>query len=194
MKKLFENVGGNQFKLIKESDWRTTQEHNGNINDGRKVLRAQAQYITAASQSPYADEEVKKVAANALKDIETLDKIMTKGYLDSGYQYDDNDPRNQADLHGDRMQDENPARTGSSKEDEIEAEIRHQVAQRHLDDHMRYYNEFFSDELAETLWPTPSEQSQDLFGRRGEAMGLSSHMSELMSIWQDTQGDDDHGM
>jgi len=187
MKKLFENIGGNQFKLIKESDWRTTQEHNGNINVGRRMLRAQSQYITAAAESPNADEEVKTIAANALKDIKTMDEIIAKGYLSSGYQYDDNDPRNQMDIHGDRMQDPSTerARTGSTKEDEIEAEIRHAITRRHLDDHMQSYSEFFSRELANRLWPNPGDEHHD--------ESLSDYLSEVAYHEQDTQGDDDHG-
>jgi len=184
MKKLFENVNGNQFKLVKESDWKTTQEHNGNINTSRRMLKAQAEYINAAAKSPNADDEVKTVSTQALTDIKTMDSIITKGYLSSGYQYDDNDSRNQADLHGDRMQDENPARTGSSKEDQIEAEIRNAISRRHLDDHMKRYSQFFSRELANVLWPNQGDQFHD--------QSMDEYLSDVAYHEHDTQGDDDH--
>ena len=182
-RRLFECVGDNNFKLIKESDWATTQEHNGNINSQRRMLRAEGQYIKAAGESKFADEEVKGVAKKALEDIAALDSIITKGYLSSGYQYDDDDPRNQMDQHGDRYWDDDiaKARTGSSREEEIEAEIRGEIAKRHLDDHMRYYREFFSRELAEQLFPpTPPEaQGEDFVESEYTGMSLSDYMDEV---------------
>jgi hypothetical protein len=186
MKKLFENIGGNQFKLVKESDWQTTQEHNGNINKGRRMLRAQAQYITAAGASPHADDEVKSTCQQALKDIKTLDEIISKGYLDSGYQYDDDDPRNKLDQMDDKYFDREKARTGSSKEEEIEAEIRHTIARRHLDEHMNSYRQYFSRELAEVLFPDPGDEFHDF--------SLNDYLDDIAYHEQDDRGDDDHGL
>ena len=183
-KKLFESLdGGNRFKLIRESDWAHTQEHNDGINGQRRMLRAMGQYIEKASKSPTANEEIIEVAKAAAADIKTLDTIISHGYLDSGYRYDDKDPRNQADLHGDRNFDADieRQRSGTTKEDEIEAEIRQQVAQRHLDDRMEYYKQFFSRELAAQLFPDESEP-----------MSLADYMSEIAGYEQEAAWDAEH--
>ena len=81
-KKLFENVNGNQFRLV-ESDWRTTQEHNNRLNQRRRMLRHIVEYVTAAAASPHASPEVKAEAKQVIKDCKAFDKILNKDYLSS---------------------------------------------------------------------------------------------------------------
>lgn len=180
-RKLFENIEGNRFKLIRESNWADTQRHNGHLNLQRRMLRYMGEYIVKAAKSPQADEKVKTVAEHAAADIKTLDSIISRGYLDSGYQYDDNDPRNQSDQHGDTYWDNEKARTGTSREEEIESEIRDAVAKRHLDDHMTYYKQFFSRELAARLFPEDSDP-----------MSLGDHLEEMGGHEADAAWDEEH--
>jgi hypothetical protein len=182
-KKLFECVGGNTFRLIKESEWAETQENNERVNRQRRMLKHEMAYMKSVLASPLADPEVVETATAAMKDAVEFDQIVAKGYLDSGYQYDDKDPRNQMDVHGDRYWDDNieRARKGSTKSDEVEAEIRQQVSQRHLDERMRGYEDFFTNDLAERIFP----QGDEMYG-----IGLREYMSEVGS--QEAQNDWDY--
>jgi hypothetical protein len=169
-KRLFEHVGGNTFKLMKESDWRTVQDNNGRVNRQRRMLKHEAEYMKAVLTSPQADEQAKQYATEAVKIIKEMDAVVSKGYLDSGYQYDDNDPRNKMDQMDDKYFDREKARTGSSKEDEVEAEIRQAIAQRHLDERQQAIQSYFSNEKSEEIFPK---------GHEMHGMGLGEYLSEM---------------
>ena len=89
-KRLFENIGGNQFKLS-ESDWAKTQEHNEELNRQRRKLRHISEYVKAAAESPHASAEVKSEAQLVMRECKEYDELLSSGYLSSGYQYDDDD-------------------------------------------------------------------------------------------------------
>ena len=145
-KKLFENIGGNQFKLS-ESGWAKTQEHNEELNRQKRKLKYISKYVGAAEKSPHASPEVKSEANRVIKDCEEYSHILGQGYLSSGYQYDDNDTRNKEDQFLDNQFDDERerARSGTSKAEEIEAELRVEITKRHLSEHIKQCIEFFND-------------------------------------------------
>lgn len=173
---LFKRVGKNRFKLITESEWATVQEHNKKINAARREIKSRKAYIEAAKKSPYASSEVKSYSDEFLKSMDEFDKIFSAGYLDSGYQYDDKDPRNQSDIAGDTFWDNEKARTGSSKSDEVESEIRQEVALRKFNDERKVQGDYFTAELADELWPTDDDWQKTF---AGEKCGISEYISEI---------------
>lgn len=204
-KKLFENIAGNQFKLS-ESDWATTQEHNEELNRQIRKLKYIVEYVTAASKSPHATPEVKNEVQRVIKDCEEYSDILDQGYLSSGYQYDDNDTRNKEDEFLDNQFDDERerARSGTSRAEEIEAEIRVEITKRHLSEHIKQCIEFFNEETAREIWPEETPEAEDLFsgfgGLRGDEwnpMSLSEYLNELAQAEHESAqdremyGDDD---
>jgi hypothetical protein len=153
MKKIFKRIDNNRF-VITESNWSETQRVNGILNAERKELSYFIQYLEYALKSPFATEEDRDLATEGIKTYKEIDAALSKGYLDSGYQYDDLDPRNQMDLYDDNWYDRQAARTGSTIEDEIDSEIRRNVVKRHKE---KLHNELYKH--------FNSNKSEELFGQ-----------------------------
>lgn len=149
------------------SDWRTVQEVNGGINNQLRYMRTVAEYLKSYQADD--DEELADVINDLLSRIQQQQEVLKMGYLDSGYRYDDHDPRNLMDLYDDNYEHRNSARNGSSARDEMIAEIARQVAEKD-----------FETSLSTAMSAVP---------------GLSQHMSDMSDYWSEDvwdYSDDDH--
>lgn len=155
------------------SDWRTVQEVNGGINSQMQYMRAVAEYLNKYKKEQgdelYWDSEVVGSLDDVLNRIEQQMQVLSQGYLDSGYRYDDHDPRNLMDMYDDNYEYRSRARNGTTAREEMIAEITRQVAANDFEDTMN------------TVFAT--------------VPGLSEHMSEMSDIWSEDvwdYSDDDH--
>jgi len=149
------------------SDWRTVQEVNGGINHQLRYMRTVAEYLKSYQADD--DEELADVINDLLSRIQQQQEVLKMGYLDSGYRYDDHDPRNLMDLYDDNYEHRNSARNGSSARDEMIAEIARQVAEKD-----------FQASFDTAMSAVP---------------GLSQHMSDMSDYWLEDvwdYSDDDH--
>jgi len=153
MKKLFKKIEGNKFILLTESDMKYADMINGHINDSKSMLRFQIEYLKLVLNSPRATEEDKAVAENGIKFSEDLQKVLEKGRIDTGYQYDDLSPRNQLDAMGDDgFQARAAARTGSTFEDELETEIRLNIVTARQKAKEHELNKYFDDQKGSEIF------------------------------------------
>jgi len=109
------------------SNWKHTQEVNGNLNAQRREISDIVEFV----KKQVINEDNHEFIAAVLEAFEAMDKILCEAYLDSGYQYDDNDPRNLMDLHDDNWESRMAARNGTSAEDEMRSEIHREVVKKH---------------------------------------------------------------
>lgn len=116
------------------SSWRDVQETNGNINACITTMNDVRDFIKAKRNDEDLDTDIVDLIDQALGLIEDQKEILRMGYLDSGYQYDDHDPRNQMDLYDDNYYERTRARHGTNAKDEMLAEIAREVAIRHWSD------------------------------------------------------------
>ena len=142
-KKEWLQIGMKQGWAKTSSEWRHVQENNQGINDQRAKIRV---YINAIKNSG-REAEYQEI----LETLEASIEVLGEGYLDSGWAYDADDTRNQHPDQG-ALEDSphGAGKWGTSKEDEMRAEIAQQVAFRRAEDYMDgLRNEF--PEIGETL-------------------------------------------
>lgn len=107
------------------SNWKETQEVNGNLNAQRAEIADMISFLK--KQEDQNDDIV-----HALEVLQAADNVLSDSYLSSGYQYDDADPRNLMDVFGDSWESRTAARNGTSVEDEMRSEIQTKVAMQYL--------------------------------------------------------------
>jgi len=146
------------------SDFKTMLQVNGNVNVARQINRLPVPWLTAVIESPIAPDETKARARDAIGAIEEFDVLLARGYVSTGYQYDDDDPRNQQDANGDYYWDDarQAARTGSSPAEEAEAEIALTIAVRRAREAMEDVKDFFKDYPPEALFSPDDEHYMTL--------------------------------
>jgi hypothetical protein len=127
-------------------------EVNGAVNMARRSNRLAKPWLEAVLNSPIASEESKVQAQNGLKLIKDFDSLLTRGYVSTGYQYDDEDPRNQRDAI-EPIEDNEAARTGSNAAEEAEAEIAFAIAQKRAGEAMEAVEAYFAEQPIETIHP-----------------------------------------
>jgi len=143
------------------SEWRKVQENNGNINKQIEKYKVGIRYLDEYIANPEAwygydksgDEEDPSVeeAQTDKQTLEAVINVIKEGYLDSGYVYDDDDPRNQRD-NVETVDD--PQRHGTDEEGEMRAEISRKVAQNRGELAMQTLRRYpgFSDQLEEAMY------------------------------------------
>ena len=121
------------------SNWKLVQEVNGNLNLQNRSIRAIKSFIEqykiddSDEDMDFEDgvecdpDNIRDLLAHATQVCDAMLKINAESYLSSGYQYDDQDPRNIMDLHDDNWWHRSAARTGSSVEDEMRSQITNAV-------------------------------------------------------------------
>lgn len=118
------------------SSWKLVQEVNGDINRQNHSIRAIKsfieQYNTAINDDDFEAENINHLLTHATQMCDAMLKINRESYLDSGYQYDDQDPRNIMDLFDDNWESRSTARCGSSMEDEMRSQIATAVTKNHF--------------------------------------------------------------
>lgn len=163
MKKLFKRVGENRFILNEgEHDhYYFVQQNNEYINKSRRVMRFYNEYLEKVLESPYASQEDKEFATKSIKYFESMDKALARGYLDSGYKYDDDDPRNKLDQMDDSWFERERAREGSDEEEMLESQIRQQIVVAKIKQKTEELKSYFTLKKANEIFGSiqlPSEE------------------------------------
>ncbi len=133
------------------SDYRTMSEVNGRVNASRRNNRLAAPWLQAVIDSPVSNAEHKEMARKGLECIKSFDALLCKGYVSTGYQYDDF--MVERDMQNDTWLDNELARNGSTPADEAEAEIAFAIASRRAGEAMKEILEYFAGEPVESLLP-----------------------------------------
>lgn len=130
---LLEIFANNKRKVVIAADWNTVQNNNEGINSARRRLKNYATFLEGQGGEFQPDfGEDAELIPGILADIKAVDDVLSQAYLDSGYQYDDQDPRNMHE-HLDNYFDDEKARTGSDLKEQMESQIRQQVAMQEVD-------------------------------------------------------------
>lgn len=150
-------------------NWAHVQEHNSGINAKRRRVRAITQYLqnvlTLDTANPNIDvqipeggidtellAEAKQIATSAIPKLQEIDKCMAGGYMDSGYAYDDADPRNRMIDRDDDQSREKWGDFGGTLEQRIQEEtartVRENVCQQTLADIESELDLFFTRDTA----------------------------------------------
>lgn len=155
------------------SDWATVQETNGQLNNERRKIKFRMEYIRNAKQAclSLSDDttEIQAACDCFLAAFQAEYDALGGAYLSSGFQYDDDDPRN---IMAERFDVEfsDAAKTGSNRRDEIESEIRRNVIAK--------YN-------ARTI-----EEAMGYFGEdMALYLGLDQTLAEAYNEWIDIQNE-----
>ena len=114
------------------ADWNTVQNNNENINSARRRLKNYASFVEGKGGEFQPQFDDPSIVQKILADIKAVDDVLSQAYLDSGYQYDDQDPRNMHE-HLDNYFDDEKARTGSDLKEQMESQIKQQVAMKNVD-------------------------------------------------------------
>ncbi len=124
------------------SSYKYMAENNTRVNNSRHRNRIALPYLKAVLESKIATENDHSMAQQGIKVINDFDSLLCKGYVSTGYQYDDHAVMR--DMFNDTWQENESIRNGSNAADEAEAEIAHAIAERRaktaLDEVEDYFN------------------------------------------------------
>ena len=132
------------------SKWAEVQEVNGCLNIKRREITDTIQFLN----SLVVDDDNNTTIAYALGVCRAMDQILSESYLDSGYAYDDQDPRNIMDTMDDNWFEREDARNGTNAEAEMRMEIQRAVVANQwgrLEQHLNKlpgYSEWYCDRQA----------------------------------------------
>ena len=129
------------------SKWAEVQEVNGRLNIERREIADIIGYLKGL----VVDDDNETTIAYALGVCQAMDQILTESYLDSGYAYDHQDPRNIMDTMDDNWFEREAARNGTNAEAEMRSEIQRAVVANQWGrleqelDKLQGYSEWYRD-------------------------------------------------
>ena len=127
-------------------------ENNIRVNASRQSNRLLLPYLEAVLESETATETDVQAATQGIKIINDFDSLLCKGYVSTGYQYDDRAVMR--DHMNDTWQDNESIRNGSTAAEEAEAEIAHAIAMRRSEFALdALVQDYFTLERAEAIFP-----------------------------------------
>lgn len=145
------------------SSYVVMSEMNGRVNRSRQTNRLPKGYLESVVALPKLDDEDaeeerevhREFARQGLANIEAFDKLLTKGYVSTGRQYDDDwcERVEREDRYWDTLE----ARYGSTAAEEAEAEIAYQIASKRGLEAMGEVIEHFTAEVTAELFPAVTE-------------------------------------
>jgi hypothetical protein len=138
------------------SDYKTMLDVNGRVNAARRVNRLATGWLQAVADSPVANDDDKAQARHALQVIEDFDKLLCRGYVSTGYQYDDDAVLR--DQLNDRWFDNEQARCGSTEAQEAEAEIALNISAQRAADAIEGVRRYFDGRDTSELFAADDEE------------------------------------
>jgi hypothetical protein len=127
-------------------------ENNTRVNNARHRNRIALPYLEAVLESKTATPDDMQAATQGIKIIKDFDSLLCRGYVSTGYQYDDNAVLR--DWMHDTWQENESIRNGSTAAEEAEAEIAHAIAMRRSEFALdALVQEYFTFEKAKAIFP-----------------------------------------
>lgn len=127
-------------------------ENNTRVNASRQSNRLLLPYLEAVLKSETATPDDVQAATQGIKIINDFDSLLCKGYVTTGYQYDDRAVLR--DWMHDTWQDNESIRNGSTAAEEAEAEIAHAIAMRRSEFALdALVQDYFTLERAKAIFP-----------------------------------------
>ena len=149
------------------SRWADVQEVNGSLNIQRREIADTIQFLKGLD----VDQDNETTIAYAMVVCQAMDQILSESYLDSGYAYDDQDPRNIMDTMDDNWFERESARNGTNAEAEMRSEIHRLVV--------------------DNQW---GRLEQELNKLQGYSEWYHNRQEMLFEMYHDDWGNDDHEM
>ena len=141
------------------SNYRTMMETNGRLNQSRRKIQSDREYLQAIVNATGSDSDANAMALDGLVIVEIIDGHTTKAYLDTGCQY--NDDRMRYLESNDLTQDCQKEINGTSLKDEIEKQIAYEVSVAIATKRFESIQEYFDDSTNLVGIQMPVEFQQD---------------------------------